>query len=98
MNGSAFYTQSSGDTIPPMGRLRWRLREFLDEHGLSAYALVKELDSVTRAPTIYRLAKEGVDVHKLDLGVAAIIMEALGKLTGKTVTPNDLLEFDPELN
>lgn len=65
-----------------------QLREYLDSHGVSAYALTKQ---AALAPnTVYTLARG--DTKRLDLEVLAEVMNALEQLTGEPVTFNDLLE------
>ncbi len=68
--------------------VKWRLREYLDENKLSAYALTK---SAELAPnTVYALARG--DQGRLDLEVLDKVMAALDGLTGKRVSVCDLLE------
>lgn len=68
--------------------IRWRLRQYLDEHDISAYALTK---TAALAPnTVYGLARG--DQSRVDLGVLDEVIAGLEQLTGQTVTFDDLLE------
>jgi transcriptional regulator with XRE-family HTH domain len=75
--------------------IQWKLRQYLETHGLSAYALAKVAGG--RETTIYRLAREGQEPDRVDLPTLARVIGALRKLTGETVTPNDLLEVIEEI-
>lgn len=66
----------------------WKLREYLDAHKVSAYALTKTADLAPN--TVYALARG--DQGRLDLVVLDKVISALEQLTGQTVTFNDLLE------
>ena len=66
----------------------WKLREYLDAHNVSAYALTKAVDLAPN--TVYALARG--DQSRLDLAVLDKVIAGLEQLTGQTVTFNDLLE------
>lgn len=66
----------------------WKLREYLDAHKVSAYALTKIADLAPN--TVYALARG--DQGRLDLVVLDKVISGLEQLTGQTVTFNDLLE------
>jgi DNA-binding Xre family transcriptional regulator len=71
--------------------IRWKLKEVLDESGITAYQLMKE--SGVAGSTIYRLTggkTEGVQGKVLDS-----ILTALHTLTGKTFDVGDVLEWRP---
>jgi DNA-binding Xre family transcriptional regulator len=71
--------------------VRWRLRELLDKEKVSAYALAQQAD--VSANTVYAIARgtpKQVHLETLDA-----ILEALSKLTGKSVTLLDVLEHVP---
>jgi DNA-binding Xre family transcriptional regulator len=75
------------DTMP----IRWKLKEVLEESGITAYQLMKE--SGVAGSTIYRLTggkTEGVQGKVLDS-----ILTALYTLTGKTFDVGDVLEWRP---
>jgi transcriptional regulator with XRE-family HTH domain len=66
----------------------WRLREYLNAHNVSAYALAKEAD--TSPTTIYALARGSHE--RVSLAVLDKVIEALEQLTGERVSVCDLLE------
>ncbi len=66
----------------------WKLREYLDTHKVSAYALTKTADLAPN--TVYALARG--DQGRVDLAVLDKVITGLEQLTGQTVTFNDLLE------
>jgi DNA-binding Xre family transcriptional regulator len=71
--------------------VRWRLRKYLDEHGVSAYALTK---ATALAPnTVYALARG--DQRRVDLEVLDKVITGLEQLTGRRVELTDLLEREP---
>jgi DNA-binding Xre family transcriptional regulator len=70
---------------------KWKLREYLNQHKLSAYSLVQEAELAPN--TVYALARG--DQKRIDLGVLDKVMAALDNLTGEQVTYDDLLERDP---
>jgi DNA-binding Xre family transcriptional regulator len=72
--------------------LAWRVKEFLEAHGISAYRLMKEADLAQG--TAYRLANNranGLNLETLDA-----VIEALRQLTGKRVLLADLLEYQED--
>lgn len=68
--------------------MKLRIREYLETHGKSAYALWK----VSGLPrnTVYALA-QGKSL-RLDLETLGKLLYGLEQLTGRKVTPNDVLE------
>ncbi len=70
--------------------MRWKLRQYLDENELSAYALTKAADVAPN--TVYALARG--DQRRLDLEVLDKVLTGLEKLTGESVDVADLLERD----
>jgi hypothetical protein len=79
-----------------MGVIRWKLSEYLEKHGLTAYRLATTLDSHTRAPTIYRLAREDIELSRIDFNVLATVIDGLRELTGEQVALTDLLEYQSD--
>ena len=71
--------------------LQWKLKRYLDSHGITPYKLWKE--SGLSRPTVYAMAKPetGAALESLNAVIAT-----LTRLTGQTVTPNDLLEVIEE--
>lgn len=80
-------------SIIGMGSIRWKLNSFLAENKLTAYRLATTLESHTRIPTIYRLAKEDVELSRIDFNVLATVIDGLRELTGKEVDITDVLEY-----
>ncbi len=80
-------------SIIGMSSIKWKLNEFLAKHDLTAYRLATTLDSHTRAPTIYRLAKEDVELSRIDFNVLSTVIDGLRELTGEKVEITDLLEY-----
>jgi hypothetical protein len=83
-------------SIIGMGTIKWKLAEFLEANKLTAYRLATTLDSHTRTPTIYRIAKKDVELSRVDFTVLATVIEGLRELTGKDVGVSDLLEYHEE--
>lgn len=73
-----------------MMQVHWRLRDYLQQHGLTAYRLAQAIPD-TRQPTVYRLASEHAP-QSVNLELLGKVMQGLRTLTGQEVTPNDLLE------
>lgn len=71
--------------------LRVSLDRFLERHNLTAYRLVKATQGRVARGSVYALAR-GKDVKRVDLDTLNEVMNALERLTGQSVTPNDLLE------
>ncbi len=71
-----------------------KLREYLDTHAISAYRVVQETHGRIAERTVYALARQGA--KRVDLETLGEVIGALRRLTGKTVTPNDLLEVIEE--
>jgi DNA-binding Xre family transcriptional regulator len=74
-----------------MNMIRWKLKEVLDEHGITPYRLM--VDSGIANSTIYRLTNnktDGVQGPVLDK-----ILNSLYKLTGKRIGVGDVLEHTP---
>ena len=68
--------------------MRWKIKEFLANHGKTPYALMKET-GLSRQ-TIYSIANN--TTKGLEFPTMARLMTALEKLTGVEVSPNDVLE------
>lgn len=69
----------------------WRLREFLDVHGLSAYAVVQATNGRLAANTVYALASG--KTRQVELNTLDAVITALRALTEIDVTPSDLLFY-----
>lgn len=72
--------------------LKWKVKEFLEGHGISAYRLMKEA-SLAQG-TAYRLAND--QANGLNLETLDAVIGALRRLTGKRVILADLLEYREE--
>ncbi len=71
--------------------LRWRIRQYLTAHSLSAYDLDRALGRKLSPRTVYALAR---NEHKqIRLETLDKLMTALEELTGKPVSLKDLLEY-----
>ncbi len=66
----------------------WKLREYLDRHEVSAYALAQATDLAPS--TVYALARGRQ--RRTDLDVLDKVLTALEQLTGERVSVCDLLE------
>ena len=73
-----------------MMKVQWRLRDYLQQHGLTAYRLAQAMPD-TRQPTVYRLASERAP-QSVNFDLLGKVIQGLKVLTGQDVTPNDLLE------
>jgi DNA-binding Xre family transcriptional regulator len=72
--------------------VRWKVKQYLTAHNLSAYRLEKE--SGLAHGTVYRL----VNGNTVNLNAATLdaTIKALRKLTGKHVDISDVLEYHEE--
>lgn len=68
--------------------LRWKLRDYLDRHNVSAYALTRVADVAPN--TVYALARG--DSERISLEVFDKVLAGLEQLTGRPVGVADLLE------
>ena len=93
MNATTIERGTPRASIIGMGNIKWKLSEFLEAHDLTAYRLATTLDTHTRAPTIYRLAKKDVELSRVDFNVLATVIDGLRELTGEDVKVSDLLEY-----
>jgi hypothetical protein len=73
---------------------RLNLNKFLENHAISAYRVVKETTGQLAANTVYDLAKR--PARRIDLQTIGQVLGALERITGETITINDLLEISPE--
>jgi DNA-binding Xre family transcriptional regulator len=79
-------------------KLDWKLKGILEERGVSVYALARAMGNQTHAIKLYRITNADVSKRprRVDFDTLEQIIPALETLTGKPVTPNDLLEMTPE--
>jgi DNA-binding Xre family transcriptional regulator len=73
---------------PEVYTVKLKVKEYLDTHQKSAYALWKA--SGLPRNTVYSLSQG--KAMRLDLETLGKLLYGLEQLTGETVTPNDLLE------
>lgn len=76
-----------------MSSVEWKLRNLLEEEGLTAYALVKNMGVGVRANTIYRLARKENLLKRVDLETIRSILDALNSLTGKNFSVCDIIKY-----
>ena len=72
--------------------VRWKVREFLEEHNLTPYRLM--VSSGLAKGTVYRLVNDnstGISPETLNS-----ILSALTELTGQPVGITEVLEFTPD--
>ncbi len=72
--------------------IRLNIGSYLQQKNITPYRLVKE--SGLAPNTVYTLAR--TSAKRIDLDTLGSIVEALTRLTGQPVTPNDLLEVIEE--
>lgn len=68
----------------------FNLGKYLQEHGLTAYALVKEVEGQVPASTVYGLARK--PAQRIDLPTVYALLEALGRLLGEKVSVTEVIE------
>lgn len=72
-----------------MRTVQFTLKSYLEAHGLSAYRLAKQARGRVSRGTVYALAQGRA--ARVDLGTLGAVMTALEELTGREVSPADLL-------
>ncbi|GGS40560.1 helix-turn-helix domain-containing protein [Deinococcus knuensis] len=72
-----------------MMQAQWKLRAYLQAHGITPYRLAKALPEMRQA-TIYRLAAEETP-QSVSFDVLSQVIAGLRRVTGEDVTPNDLI-------
>ncbi|MDR6330647.1 hypothetical protein [Deinococcus soli (ex Cha et al. 2016)] len=75
--------------------LRFSLDQYLRDHGLTAYRLVKETEGKVARGSIFAMAR-GDSVKRIDLENLNHVMAALSALTGERVSPADLFTGEPD--
>lgn len=68
--------------------MRWRLKQYLEENGITPYRLWK--DSGLAQQTVYTLAQNKGD--RVDLNTLGTVLATLERLTRRRVSLDDLLE------
>lgn len=77
-----------------MTQAQWKLRAYLNAHGITPYKLAKALPEVRQA-TIYRLAAEDAP-QSVSFDVLSQVITGLRRVTGEEVMPNDLIAIVEE--
>ena len=79
-------------------RIDWKLKSILVAQNISVYSLARAMGNQTHAIKLYRItnADPAKRPRRVDLVTLEQIIPALETLTGKPVTPNDLLELIEE--
>lgn len=75
--------------------IRVSLDRYLERHNLSAYRLANELKGRVAQGSVYAMTRSKT-VKRIDLETLTGVMQALERITGETVTLNDLLEVIEE--
>lgn len=77
--------------------IRVSLDRYLERHNLSAYRLANELKGRVAQGSVYAMTRSKT-VKRIDLETLSGVLQALERITGEPVTPNDLLEVlqEPE--
>ncbi len=68
----------------------FNLGKYLQEHGLTAYALVKEVEGKVPASTVYGLARK--PAQRIDLPTVYTLLDALERLQGEKVDIEEVVE------
>ena len=76
-------------------QIRVSLDRYLERHNLSAYRLANELKGRVAQGSVYAMTRSKT-VKRVDLKTLSGVLEALERITGEPVTPNDLLEIVEE--
>lgn len=76
--------------------IEWRLRELLEEEGVTAYGLAEKMGGATRRPTLYAITSPDVTKRPARVGFPLLedILRGLKELTGKDFSVADLIESD----
>jgi DNA-binding Xre family transcriptional regulator len=75
--------------------IRVSLDRYLERHNLSAYRLANELKGRVAQGSVYAMTRSKT-VKRIDLETLSGVLQALERITGEPVTPNDLLEVVQE--
>lgn len=74
--------------------MRLNLGSYLQQHGITAYRLVKEVEGRVAPNTVYSLARR--PAQRIDLDTVEEVLQALGRLTGEEVTLTEIVGKLPE--
>ncbi len=76
----------------PEQMFRWTLKNTMDDHGITRYALAKE---TKLAMNTVRAMYDGTPT-RIDFPVIDRLIVGLQKLAGKKITANDVFVWEPE--
>jgi predicted ArsR family transcriptional regulator len=78
-----------------MAKLRWKLRDYLQQNGIPTLQLAKAMGD-GRVATLYRLTSPDPErtPSRIDFHTLEAIVTALRQLTGNRVSVCDLLEYE----
>jgi DNA-binding Xre family transcriptional regulator len=71
---------------------RWKLKAFLDEHGITVYKLAQHTGDKLSRNALYNLAKDEPPA-RIELKTLDVLIPVLSELTGKVVRVEDLLGY-----
>lgn len=74
----------------------WKLREFIDQHGITPNALATRTRGRLSRNAIYNLANPKEPPKRLEVATLDTLIPALREMTGEPVEITDLLEYRPE--
>jgi DNA-binding Xre family transcriptional regulator len=83
----------TGGMVYSESMIRWKLKDYLDRHGITVYQLAKQTEGKLSRNALYNLADnpESIRFENLDT-----IIIALKEITKKQLKVSDLLEFIEE--
>lgn len=73
------------------GMVRWRVSEFLEQHGITPYRLSVETQGKISRNAIYEISR--ADTKQVKLDTLDTLIRVLRDMTGQPVGLTDLLEF-----
>ena len=76
------------------GMVRWRVGQFLEQHGITPYKLSEETKGKISRNAIYEIAR--ADTKQVKLETLDTLITTLRAMTGKPVALTDLLEYISE--
>jgi DNA-binding Xre family transcriptional regulator len=71
--------------------VKWKLKEYLDQHDITPYRLAQEVHGELSQKGVYRLVDQGLGGVRFD--TLSAVIKGLRTITGREVTPNELLEY-----
>ena len=86
------------DRLSSVATAKWKLADFMEANNVKVKDVGLALGSYTRIPMVYRLANQENPPKRVDLDTLGELVRVLRELTGKPVSFDDLLEFDPTDN